>query len=890
MRWKHAIVLLRVCLGLLSMLSHAQTPVPFVNQPLVPDNVAPGGPSFCLTVNGAGFVPDSVVKWNSHNLVTRFISVNELRATVPAAAIATATTAWVTVVNPAPGGGPSNVAFFTVATNRKDRAAFALASSLPTGRNPSAIGVGDFNGDGQQDLAVTNLSDNTVSILLGDGKGHFTQVSSPATGGGPNSVAVGDFNGDNQLDLAVTNYSDNTVSILLGDGVGNFMLASSTPTGQGPCCIVVGDFNADGKSDVALINHDDNSVWTLLGDGAGNFTMTTSSGTDYGPAAMGLGDFNGDGKLDLVVANAGYSSVWILLGDGAGNFTTGWTRGCDWCSWFGHPYSVAVGDLNGDKNLDLMIVNSCSHYQFDCYPDTYFVFLFGSGTGDFGHAWGPRTDGGPAIIGDFNGDNKLDLIVGTGAVFLGDGTGSFNIASYAGTGSAVAVGDFNRDGLLDLAFIDAGSNAVSIMLQASPASVRLSPVSLNFGEQSIGKTSPSKTVILSNPGTVPLSISRIETREPFSTTNNCPSSLASGESCTIVVSFNPHIPDSFTGTVIFAGNISPPKSVSLTGVGINPIASSPPSLHFGSRPVGTASPPKVITLTSLVGYEIVVLPVLDGDTRGWSANSTCAEDAPLYISCTVSVIFTPQFPGTAKATLTIFSYDYEYDYYGCPGCYATAQQVPLTGIGTAVSLSPANLNFGDQTVGTTSSPQTVTLTNYTTGTLQIYGLHFSGADGGSFSQNNTCGTSVPVGGSCTITVTFHPSSICAKTGTLTVSDNFSNSPQTMTLVGVGTVATLSPTSLDFGEQAVGTTSPAQTITFTNHSNRALTVFSVRLTGTNLGAFTQANNCGTSVAAGASCTFNVTFATQHAGVKTATLNVWDDGGGTPHQVTLTGRGN
>jgi hypothetical protein len=130
----------------------------------------------------------------------------------PAADIATASTSWVTVVDPAPGGGASNMAFVTVTDNRASLVVFSLTSSLPVGSYPNSVTASHFKADGKLDVTVANVGSNTVSILLGDGTGNFTLAQSLASGAGPNSVAVGDFNGDGKVDLAVVNGYDNTVS------------------------------------------------------------------------------------------------------------------------------------------------------------------------------------------------------------------------------------------------------------------------------------------------------------------------------------------------------------------------------------------------------------------------------------------------------------------------------------------------------------------------------------------------------------------------------------------------------------------------------------------------------------------------------------------------------
>ena len=201
-----------------------------------------------------------------------------------------------------------------------------------------------------------------------------------------------------------------------------------------------------------------------------------------------------------------------------------------------------------------------------------------------------------------------------------------------------------------------------------------------------------------------------------------------------------------------------------------------------------------------------------------------------------------------------------------------------------VTLSPGSLSFGSQLIHTTSAPQTVILTNPGSATLDISSI----ATSANFYQRNNCGSSLMAGASCTIIVTFRPASICPKTGTLTITDNAANSPQMVALSGVGTVVTLTPTRLSFSSQEVGTTSAPQTVILTNHSpDHAVPVYGMGITGTNGALFAQTNTCGSSLAAGTSCTINVTFTPKSKGTKTATLNIADGGGDTPQKVALTG---
>jgi hypothetical protein len=676
---KRVIFLSAVLLTLLSALSYAQAPVPFVNLPLVPDATAPGGPQFTLTVNGTGFVSNSVVNWNGTLLATQFVSGSQLTATVPAADISTASTASVTVVNPAPGGGTSSVAFFTVTANTGNSVAFTLASSPAVGAYPDSVAVGDFNGDGKLDLAVANTQDpggpnnGTVSILLGDGTGNFTLASSPGAGNYPYSIAVGDFNGDGKLDLAVVNYGsdygESPVSILLGDGTGNFTLASSPAVGFYPTDGVVGDFNGDGKLDLVVANHLGGNLSVLLGDGTGNFTLASSPGVPD-PLSIAVGDFNGDGKLDLVTVayyNASYS---ILLGDGTGNFNLASTT-----SMGTNLYSVAVGDFNGDGKLDLAVLDD---------NNTVFILL-GDGTGNFKLASSAAVGSGAnrVVVGDFNGDGNLDLatansIDNTVSILLGDGKGNFTLASSPAVGNspaAVAVGDFNGDGRLDLVTPNFYGNTVSILL-GSPLGpvVALSPSSLIFGPQLLGTSSAPQQVTLTNIGSEMLDITRVVTSATFSQTNNCPRKLPPGGQCTANVVFTPRKINTITGTITITDN---------------------------------------------------------------------APNSP--------------------------------------------QTVPLTGVGTAVTLLPSSLNFGDQQVGTLSQPQTVTLTNYAPRAVTISGGSLIGNNPGSFAvQNNSCGTSLPPGQSCTANITFTPKGKGLRTATFEVNDNGGASPQTVSLSGTGT--------------------------------------------------------------------------------------------------------
>jgi len=224
-----------------------------------------------------------------------------------------------------------------------------------------SIAVGDFNGDGKLDLAETCviLNDqpcNSLLIQFGNGDGTFTQSSGSQLSlvfSGSQSMAVGDFNGDGKPDLAVTNSGANGVNVFLNSGGGLSAVSAIPATGESPSSIAAADFNGDGKLDLAVANSGSSNVTILLGNGDGTFTAAASPATGTAPNSVAVADFNGDGVPDLAVANAGSSNVTILLGNGDGTFTTVPGPAADTGST-----SVIAADFNGDGKEDLVVANA----------------------------------------------------------------------------------------------------------------------------------------------------------------------------------------------------------------------------------------------------------------------------------------------------------------------------------------------------------------------------------------------------------------------------------------------------------------------------------------------------------------------------------------------------
>ncbi|HET9183988.1 MAG TPA: choice-of-anchor D domain-containing protein [Candidatus Angelobacter sp.] len=410
----------------------------------------------------------------------------------------------------------------------------------------------------------------------------------------------------------------------------------------------------------------------------------------------------------------------------------------------------------------------------------------------------------------------------------------------------------------------------------------LSPAGLNFGNQLFDTSSAAQTVTLSNTGTDPLSISGITVTGDFTQSNTCPLTLAVGGSCTIQVTFHPRAIGTRSGFLTISSNSSPPVVADfVSGTGVNPeISVSPLTINFADQPINTTAPDQTITVTNPGSTLLHVSSTLVSGSPDLNVVvNNCSGGVAPAATCTIEVGFTPRSVGPASGTLSIAS-----DAPTSPTTVALSGK----GIDPIGSLSPSGLNFGNQLINTSSAAQTVTLSNTGTDPLSISGISVSG----DFTQSNACPATLAVGSSCTIQVTFHPMATGTLSGFLTVSSN--SSPPVvqgfLTGAGVNPAISVSPGSIAFGDQAVNTDAPAQTITVNNPGTTTLHVNSLSFSG-DPDFFTLTNNCvsGTGVAPGGTCTIQVEFAPKSTGAGSATLSIASDAPTSPTNIALSGNG-
>ncbi len=793
---------------------------------------------------------------------------------------------------------------------------FQSQTVIASGTQPSSIAIGDFNAYGKPDLVISNGTLNSILVLLGNGDGTFQSPVNYSTPGGATSVALGEFNRDGRIDLAVGD-SSGTVAIFLGKGDGTFRHATDLLMLSGVNAVIVGDFNHDGAADLAVTYAEENAVSILLGNGDGTFQPRMDYLTGIYPTALAAGDFNGDGRLDVVVTNGGDQTFSILLGNGDGTLQAAQNFVLP-----GEPTAVAVQDFNRDGKADLAIVLSES--------GTVSIIL-GRGDGTFPapQSYGGSLGSWAIAAGDFNGDGKLDLVTtnlidNSISVFSGAGDGTFEIGAASPAGLvpvAAVVGDFNRDGRRDLAVVNQA--CTSLPCTNGSVSVFLGNGDGTFQprvDYTTGNIPVAVTVAdLNGDGIPDLAV----VNNGFGTSNTVSVFLGKGDGTflsggTLVTGTGPTqaVAADFGGNgtmdlaVAYSAGISiiPGRGAGTFGPRTDyPIADGAKAIavgdfnHDGKPDLAVTTPDSVVVLLGNgdgtfqpgVSYPVDSITDLDsilvGDFSGSGKLDLLVGKSNNAVSILVGngdgtflpAVDIPVGKSERGWVAGDFDCDGRLDLAAAsvgPNAVFVALNAPV------VALYPAALDFGGQGVGTTSAPATVTVSNPSGAPLLISGVTASDA----FTVTNACPATLAPGSSCALSISFSPTAIGDASGVLTISDNASGGPQNVPVHGTGVgepAASVSPASLSFAPQNVGTTSAGGTVTLMNPGGAALSIASVTASED----FAATDTCVPSLAAGAQCTITVTFAPTAAGTRTGVLTITDSALPSPQTVSLTGTG-
>ena len=542
--------------------------------------------------------------------------------------------------------------------------------------------------------------------------------------------------------------------------------------GYPPVSIALGDFNHDGKLDLAAVSFSTAQVAVLFGMGNGTFQAPAYYSVGFEPRSVAIADFNHDGNLDLAVTGFGTSTgiVSILLGNGDGTFQSAGDVTLD-----DYPIFVAVGDFNGDGIPDLVTSDP-----------PYISVLLGNGDGTFqppidNQLFAPLTP--DAIgLGGFNRDGKLDLAVAgqfggssEAKILLGNGDGTFQLgASYSigGAPNSVTVADFRGIGTLDLAIGYYLGTGISVLLGNGDGTFQpkvdyptpgtssyLAAGDLN-GDGKLdlavaGSTADYATVLLGNgDGTFEPGVNYF---------------VAVGGSGYIVIGDlnGDRKPDlAVVGT--------PSDVVVLLNTGVVSFSPTTP-VQFPAQLVGGTSAAQTVTLTNTGTTTLTISSIAIKGQFNLSSSTTCAGSVAPGGNCAIDVTFQPLTQGLKSGLVSISD-----------SASTKPQVIELMGAGTVVSLSPTQLTFPPQKVGTKSAAQLVTLTNTGSTALNISSIKITGQNRGDFSGFNNCGSSIGAGKSCTIKASFKPTKTGSRSAVVSITDTGGGSPQTVSLTGTGT--------------------------------------------------------------------------------------------------------
>lgn len=415
---------------------------------------------------------------------------------------------------------------------------------------------------------------------------------------------------------------------------------------------------------------------------------------------------------------------------------------------------------------------------------------------------------------------------------------------------------------------------------ASSTIVQLTPTSIDFGSVEVGTTSSTLQVTVQNSSTSPVPISSVSVTAPFALASNaCGSSIAASSACQLTLDFAPTQTGAATGNLTLVAS-SGTETVALSGTGtaLPTDTLSPSSLTFPGTIIGQNSTAQVVQLTNSGGTPLTSISAVASGP--YQVASNCGTQLAAGSSCSLSVTFTPTAASTQTGTLTVTD-------------ILKSQTVPLAGTGLlppAFAASPTSLSFATQSAGVPSPPLTLTVSNTGGASMANVGFQITGLSASSFSVGSTtCGAVLLSGSSCTVQIVFTPAAAGGNTATLTItSSTLGVKPLTVQLSGTGQAIAglnVNPAQLGFVAASLGQASAAQTVTISNNGSIAASGLSL----TTAAPFSVAQtSCGTSLAAGASCTAAVVFTPTVNGSVTGTLTI-SSSNDLPATVLLSGAG-
>jgi hypothetical protein len=613
----------------------------------------------------------------------------------------------------------------------------------------------------------------------------------------------------------------------------------------------------------------------------GGYEFTSATSTTFSPSGISFGSQTAgttSAPSDITLTNTGLSSLFVGSIGLSGEFSE--THNCQPLNGLSPGESCVISvrfspTAGGLRSGQLTIVSNSG--------STNTVNLSGNGTGALTLSTVPVIFSDQRI-GTTSADTNLNLsntgsvgMTVSGIVMFGDFSSSNDCPAMLGPGSSCTISirfsPTTRGPLTGGMIVNALNTPQTVLLSGRglASTLSFSSTFLQFSALVIGNTSAPQTTTVTNTGDLAVAINSLSITGDFSGTSTCGAQLAISSTCTISVVFSPTATGTRTGSITLTDDATAsPHTVGLSGSSNTALFTpTPSSLDFGNQATNTTSSSKLVTIRNTGNVTMTVSSVLVSGE--FSRSGSCTSISPNAI-CALFITFAPTSAGPKTGSLTIVD-----------SALGSPHTVPLTGTGVDVVFSPSPLSFGDTHIGTTVTRTTI-FSNNTASLLNISSVSLSAG----FSYVSNCGTTLPVGASCTFDITFSPITAgLVVSGTLSVTDDGLSSPHTLPISGRGVVgsAVPSPTSLTFGADLVGTTSLGQGVTISNPGTGPLTFAAIATTGD----FSQTTNCGPTLAAGSNCIITVKFSPSAPGTRSGTLAISSDGLASPVNVSLSGAG-